>query len=823
MSESRPVDKSPTCYHCGLPVAPGVDLHVLIDGSPRAMCCAGCEAVAQAIVAGGLVDYYRHRDALPEARREAMPAELKQLGLFDHAEFQKSFVRDVGADEREADLILEGITCAACVWLNEQHLARQPGVTAVQVNYATRRARVRWDPARTKLSQVLAAIGEIGYRAHPYDAQRSEQLALKERRVALWRLLVAGFGMMQVMMYAYPVYVAGEGDITPDAVFLMRWASLALTLPVVLYSAAPFFQRAWRDVKLRRLGMDVPVALGVGAAFLASLWATITHSGEVYFDSVTMFVFFLLCGRYLEMLARQRAVRGAEELGRVVPSFAARFLAWPASQTEDVPVLALAAGDVLRIRPGEAIPADGVVIEGQSEADESWLTGESRAVSKRVGDRVACGSVNGGGPLVIRAEHVGEETRLASIKRLMERAAAERPQIVEQADRFAVRFVLVLIVLACGTGLYWWLNDPARAIWIFASVLVVSCPCALSLATPVALTVATDALARAGLLVTRGHAIESLARADLFAFDKTGTLTQGRLILTEVRHAPGADRAQLLAIAAALEQASEHLIGRALIRASGDTRLPLVTELASVPGRGVEGRCEGETLRVGNYAYVAELAGQSPAWMSSGGGSVSVYLGGSGAWLAQFILADTCRSEAASLIAGLRSQGGQVAMLSGDAVETVKAIADELKIDDARGALLPEDKHAAVRQWQEAGHTVAMVGDGINDAPVLAQAHVSVAVGSGTELARTQADLVLLGDSLEPLIRGRLAAIRTLAVIRQNLTWSFAYNVLAIPAAMGGWVTPWMAGIGMSASSLLVVLNALRLRRMPRVRQPREG
>ncbi|GAA5184014.1 heavy metal translocating P-type ATPase [Niveibacterium umoris] len=811
MSEYRPASDLSHCYHCGLPIAPGAVFQVTIAGVARPMCCAGCEAVAQAIVEGGLTEYYRHRDAMPESRREAMPLEIEQLGLFDHAEFQKGFVRAIGEDEREADLILEGITCAACVWLNEQHLARQPGVTAVQVNYATRRARVRWRPAETKLSEVLAAIASIGYRAHPYDAGKSEQLAQRERRNALWRLLVAGFGMMQVMMYAYPVYIAREGDMTPDILALMRWASLVLTLPVVLYSAAPFFQRAWRDLRLRRLGMDVPVAIGVGAAFLASLWATLVGGGEVYYDSVTMFVFLLLCGRFLEMVARQRAVRGAEELARVVPAFAERFIAWPEARTEEVPVMSLAAGDALRVRPGEAIPVDGVVVEGQSEVNESWLTGESRAIAKQAGDRVACGGVNGASPLVVRAEHVGEETRIASIRRLMERASAERPKIVEQADRFAARFVFVLIILAVGSGIAWWFIDPSRAIWIFASVLVVSCPCALSLATPVALTVATDALARIGLLVTRGHAIETLARADLFAFDKTGTLTTGRLTLVETIAAP--DVTDALRLAGALEQASEHLIGRAIAQAAGSARLPPVEGLRSVAGRGVEGHINGRCLRVGNRGFVAELAGPAPDWMQEDAVRTNVYLGGEGGWLAQFMFDDDVREDARDVVSRIERDRARVVILSGDMPAAVEAVARRLGVSDARGGLLPEGKHAAVKSWQAEGRTVAMVGDGINDAPVLAQAHVSVAIGSGTELARTQADLVLLGEALLPLWKGRLLAGRTLRVIRQNLAWSFAYNILAIPAAMLGWVTPWMAGIGMSASSLLVVLNALRLRR----------
>ncbi len=508
----------------------GLDLFVEIGGAPRAMCCAGCQAVAQAIVANGLADYYKHRDALPESPREALPAALQELGLFDHPDVQKNFVRPVGEHEREAALILEGITCAACVWLNEEHIAKQPGVTAVDINYATRRARVRWDENATKLSAILEAIQAIGYRAHPYDVTRSEQLAQKERRTAQWRLFVAGFGMMQVMMYAIPVYLAqvGEGgDMTLDIQQLLRWASLLLTLPVIVYSAAPFFTNAWRDLRFRRVGMDVPVALGVGSAFVASVWATLTAGGEVYFDSVTMFIFFLLTGRYLEMMARQKAARGVEAMARAIPAFAERLPYWPAGEAERVAVANLVAGDCVRVKPGETIPGDGRIIDGESSSDESLLTGESRPIRKAVGDAVTGGSVNITSPLVVKLDRVGEATRLASIRRLMEQAATEKPALVQLADRIAMRFVWVLLALAAVTGLYWLNADPSKALWICVAVLVVSCPCALSLATPAALTVATGALAREGVLVTRGHAIETLARADHWIFDKTGTFDGG--------------------------------------------------------------------------------------------------------------------------------------------------------------------------------------------------------------------------------------------------------------------------------------------------------
>lgn len=809
-----------SCYHCGLPIPAGADFVVEIDHTAREMCCAGCQAVAQAIVANGLADYYKHRDALPESPREALPQSLAEFGLFDHPEVQRNFVRRAegaaGEHEREAALILEGITCAACVWLNESHVRRQSGVTAISINYTTRRARVRWDERITKLSAILEAIAAIGYRAHPYDVGRAEELARKERKEALWRLFVAGFGMMQVMMYAIPVYLA-DGDMTPDIEQLMRWASLILTLPVMLYSAAPFFVSAWRDLQRLRVGMDVPVALGVGAAFAASVWATLSAAGEVYFDSVAMFVFFLLSGRYLEMMARQRAARSVETLARAIPAFATRLEGWPAAGAdagERVAVAELCRADVVRIKPGETVPADGSVLDGESTVDESLLTGESRPVPKVVGDILIGGSVNIASPLVMRVEGVGEETRVAAIQRLMERAAAEKPRLVELADRVAGRFILALLVLAVGTALAWWWIDPSRALWIFVAVLVVSCPCALSLATPAALTVATGALAARGILVTRGHAIEALASADRFVFDKTGTLTAGRMALVDVMPVRS-DVGRALALAAALESGSEHPIARALVAGVADAGLA-VDGLRAATGAGVEGRIEGSVWRLGRPAFVRGLHGDDmPAdvEIKVSAGDTVIALGDAQGWQAFFRLSDSLRPEAAATAGNLGAAGIKLSIFSGDAPAAAARVGAALGIADARGGLSPEDKHAALKALQQAGETVAMVGDGVNDAPVLAQAQVSIAMGAGADLARANADVVLLGNDLRALPEGLVLARRTLGIVRQNLVWAFAYNFLAIPLAMAGWVTPWMAGIGMSASSLLVVLNALRLQK----------
>lgn len=805
------------CYHCGLPVDGAVRYRVRIGGEDRPMCCAGCAAVAEAIAGGGLEAFYAHRDALSE---EAPDEGARDLSVYDLPEVQADFVRSVShpacADAREALLIIEGIRCAACVWLNEQHVGRLPGVLVLDINYATRRARVVWDPAKLQLSAILKAVTEIGYEAWPNDRAHAESVARSERRDALWRLAVAGLGMMQVMMYAWPEYTASDAELPGSIAALMRWASLVLTAPVVCYSAAPFFSRALRDLAARRMGMDLPVALGIGSAFVASLWATVTHSGEVYFDSVTMFVFLLLGGRYLEMLARQRAVRGVEELARVMPALAHRFTAWPPSAgaaTEAVPVARLLAGDHVAVAAGEVFPADGRLAEGRSEVDESLLTGESRPQPRGPGDRVVGGSLNLASPVVLAVEQVGEQTRLAAIRRLIGRASASRPEVVQFADRIAVHFVKALIVLAVLTAAIWLWLDPSQALGVFVAVLVVSCPCALSLATPAALTVGTGVMSRSGLLVTRAHAIETLARVTHVVFDKTGTLTTGTMTLQGVDlSGDRVDAARATAWAAALEGPSTHPIARALRAAAGDGARPSVTALTAVTGQGVEGTVDGRRLRLGRADYVCALSGATPP-ASPAGIATPVWLGDEDGLLARFDLIDTVRSGARELIERLRARGIAVSLLSGDAQGPVTALADELGIADAHARMTPESKRAFIEGLQHEGAVVAMLGDGVNDAPVLAQAQVSVAMGSGTELARAQGDLVLLSERFDALTRGLDIAQSTLRIVRQNLRWAFAYNLLAIPPAMLGWITPWMAGIGMSLSSLGVVLNALRLQR----------
>jgi len=622
--------------------------------------------------------------------------------------------------------------------------------------------------------------------------------------------------MMQVMMYAFPVYIA-NGEMAADIENMMRLASLLLTLPVVLYSSAPFFRHAWRDIKLRRLGMDVPVALGVGAAFAASCWASLTGSGEVYFDSVTMFVFFLLGGRYLEMTARQKALGVTEALAKLLPAFAQKVANFPADRDVLQCVVAdLRPGDHVLVKAGDVVPADGRVIEGVSCANEALLTGESRPVPKAPGDFVTGGSINAESPLIVRVDQVGEGTRLSAIVQLMERAAAEKPKIVELADRIASYFVAVLLVIAVAVAIGWYFVDPSQALWITVSVLVVTCPCALSLATPIALTVAAGALAKDGLLVTRGHAIETLARATHFVFDKTGTLTTGRMHLRAVNLLGDLSEADCLAMVAALEASSEHPIAAAL-RQAVTGELPAVANVLAEPGQGIEAMINGRRCRVGRADYALALAGKSlpdaaSDWLSAD--ETVVVLADVTGCLALFRIGDELRPEAKALIGELHRAGRHVTLLTGDAPSVAGRVARELGIDDVRAGVTPQGKHACVTELQASGAVVAMVGDGVNDAPVLAQAQVSIAMGGGAQLARTQSDFVLLSENLDHLRFGLRRARLTLSIIRQNLWWSFAYNFVALPLAITGYVTPWLAGIGMSASSLLVVLNSLRIQRM---------
>lgn len=809
-------EEKKSCFHCGLPVPKNSTYLVGIDGKQQAMCCPGCQAVAKAIVDGGLSSFYQHRTETSPTARAALPDVLDQLTLYDKPELQRTFVSSDDNNIKQASLILEGIVCAACVWLNERHISALEGVLEFRVNYSTHRARVRWDDTKIKLSDILQAISAIGYLAHPFDSGRMEAVYKKERSTALRRLAVAGLGAIQVMMLAVALYAGDYSGMDAGLENFMRWVSMFIATPVVFYSARAFFSSAWRDLKAKQLGMDVPVSLAIGLAYAASCWATVNQTGQVYFDSVTMFTFFLLAGRFLEMSARQKAGQAAEDLVKLLPAMATRVTG---TGDETISVSELRCGDKVRIKPGESIPADGVILDGRSSINESLLTGESYPLAKTIADKVIGGTVNIESPLLVEVEKVGEDTVLASIQRLLDRAQVEKPSIAKTADRVAAYFVGFLLLLVSLVSLWWWQHDPDQAFWIALSLLVVTCPCALSLATPAAMTAATGALTRLGVLTTRGHALETLAKVTHIVFDKTGTLTKGLLALESTDVFTGLDEQRCLNIAAALELGSEHPVAKvflhkALHPTGSKSEKITASKIEAIPGQGVTGIIEGTQYRLGNLGYIAqEMAPQQNGFSvnTTSTKATQIYLADEKEIIARFYLSDELREQAAESIRALQNMGKQVWLVSGDNEVAVKSVADQLGIKNSRHSMKPEDKLAVIKSLQEQKEVVAMIGDGVNDAPVLAAAQVSIAMGGGTQLAQASADMVLLSEHLPHLVDAVKMAQRSVAIVHQNLTWALVYNGFALPLASMGYIAPWMAAIGMSASSLVVVLNALRL------------
>jgi Cu2+-exporting ATPase len=799
------------CFHCGLPVSHETDFKLEIEGEVRSMCCLGCQAVAQAIVENGLQEYYRHRTAMPATGHELIPAELSKLALYDHPEIQKSFVIENDPHIKQASLILEGITCAACVWLNERHLQQLAGVKAVQVNYANHRARISWDDREIQLSRILKEIQLLGYNAHPYNALKQEELRRKGRSRDIRRIAVTGLSAAQVMMLAVALYAGAALGMDESTAHLLRYVSLLLTLPVFLYTAVPFYISAWHAIKSRYLNMDVPVSLAIITAFAGSVWITLRGEGVVYYDAITMFTLFLLSTRFLERNAREKSVEATENLLKLVPAMSLRLRD---GQQEVVAVLDLVAGDIILVKPGEAVAADGEVAAGISSVDEALLTGESRAVQKEIGDLVIAGSINLEGPLEVRVTGTGENTVLAGIVRLLDRAVAEKPRLALLADQIAGHFTYVLLALTLAVALAWWWHDPDMVLEIVLAVLVVTCPCALSIAAPAAFAAAGSHLLKQGILLTRGHALETLAKVTHVVFDKTGTLTFGKPKLNQVLPFGTLDAHACLRLAASLEQASEHPLAQSFLERIGRNELHSVTEAQNFPGKGVTGLIAGQRYTLGNRMLSPLTLAQEELTLDVAPGATMVWLCDEQKVLAAFEISDELRPDAKGLIDELKSHGLAVSILSGDSNQAVQHFAARLGITDYQGALHPEDKLSAMKAMQAGGAVVAMVGDGVNDAPVLAGADVSLAMGGGTQVARASSDIVLLSEKLPDIWRALRAGQSTMTVMRQNFVWAAGYNLLALPFAAMGYIPPWLAALGMSVSSLVVVLNALRLRQI---------
>lgn len=798
------------CFHCGLPVPPGSDFHSHVLGEERPMCCPGCQAVADAIVDNGMEDYYRHRTEPGSRPADDLKRMLEELSVFDRPEMQKSFVANREGDTREASLILEGIVCSACVWLTERHVRQLPGVISFSVNFSTHRAQVSWDNRQIALSQILQAIAAIGYRAHPYDPNRQDRVFKRERHLLMQRLAVAGLVYLQVMMISLALYFGDYLGINDQLRYFFWWVSLILSTPIVLYSGQAFFKPAWRDLKQKQIGMDLPVSLSIILAYAGSVWAVLTNSGHIYFDSVTMFIALLLGGRLLELSARHKAGEMSESLTRLVPAVAYRIE--PDGSVQAIPAFDLVEGDRVLIRPGDAVPADGIVFEGESSVNAAMLTGESVPESKYPGAELVAGTINMESPLVMAVRKVGQDTLVSSIVRLIDRAQSQKPKISELADRFARKFVLALLgITVVVTGIWLWI-DPGKAFWVAVAILAITCPCSISLATPSAIAVAVGRMARSGLLVTRGYALEGMASATHVVFDKTGTLTDGRLAVQWIEPLTSFSAEALLHWSGSLEQQTEHPVGRAIAAAAKRAvELLPVTDVKNYPGRGMTGMVAGHHLAVGNQRLFAERDIAAPVEFGETA-DLKVLVAVDGQLAGVIHLSDTLRPDAKEALDEIVSLGLKPIILSGDHASRVARMAQDLGVAHAEGGLLPAEKLARVERLQSEGAVVLMVGDGINDAPVLAQAQVSMAMGGGTVIARHSADIVLINDQLRQIPFAIKYSRRVMANIKENLGWSVVYNAIAIPLAAAGFVQPWAAAIGMSLSSILVVGNALRLR-----------
>lgn len=797
---------STPCYHCGLPVPEGTDFTLEIKGQQRAMCCPGCLAVATAICDGGLERFYQYRTS-NVSRPEEVRSDL--LVAYDLPDVQCDYLEKLENGDNQIQLLIGGISCSACAWLIEKHLKKLPGISDVQVNVTSHRAMVSWDPGQLKLSQILGALLDIGYDPRPVTDEAVKALRQQENRRFLQRLGIAGLGMMQAGMIAVGLYAGAFQDIEPVWENYLRWISLIITLPVASFSAFPFYQAAWRSIRQWHLPMDVPVSLAILLAFTASCWATISRSGEVYFDSVAMFTFFLLLGRYLEMRVRHRNDMQAEALGQLLPVTTCRIE--PDGSDCIVPVKALEVGDRIRVAAGDTIPCDGDIEAGVSSVVEAVLTGEQLPVSKTVGDNVSAGTINSENPLVVKVAAVGHHTRLSAILRLVEKARSEKPTQVALADRVAGYFVGAVLLIAVAVGAWWWQHQPEQALWVVLSVLVVTCPCALSLATPAAIAVATGELRRQGFLVSRGQVLEVLSTADELVFDKTGTLTLGNMSIAKVEALADQTEARVLSLAATLELGSRHPIARAF---SGIETIADPSQVAQQVGAGISAVIQGVDYAIGQPQYVADKLGfKLPRLPDTTSGQIPLLLGEKARPLGWILLQDQVRTGAREAIAQLQQLNVGVTLLSGDRQQAVSDMATTLAVNAYRGAMTPRQKLSWVNDRQQQGHRVLMVGDGINDVPVLSGADASVALGDASDFARIHADSILLSGNLETLPVAIRLARRTRGVIRQNLIWALLYNLLALPLAACGYIPPWAAAIGMSLSSLIVVVNALRLGR----------
>ncbi|MCU7905664.1 MAG: heavy metal translocating P-type ATPase [Candidatus Thiodiazotropha sp. (ex Epidulcina cf. delphinae)] len=819
-------DTSVVCFHCSLPVPPAEDIVAEIEGGLRLFCCSGCKAVCEAIYEAGLDGFYQRT---PEDACLAPPPEIpKELALYDLDDVQEEFVGEL-TEEREIHLLIEGIHCAACVWLIEHTLNALPGVSSAQVNLSGKRLHVKWHNSAITLSRIIQRLGRIGYAAVPYDPEVAEGALKKHNRHLLYRMAFAAFGMMNLLWISIALYSgASEGEFRS----LFHWVGFALATPVLLYSGYPFYKGAWSGLRNLHLGMDLPIAIGASITYLYSVYVTVTGSivGEVYYDTVVNFLFVILVGRYLEAMSKRQAVAATQRLLDLQPRVATRL---ESGDEKIVPIRAINIEDVVLVKPGERIPADGVIVEGGSAVDEAMLTGESRAVLKSVDDTVSAGTINGHGMLKIIVKGMLKNTALGRIIGLVEAAQGSKAPIQCLADRIVPWFVAVTLVLGTSTFLFWMSSSFEIALLAATSVLIITCPCAFGLATPMSIAVASGLGAKYGILVKNGEVLETLSSIDQVIFDKTGTLTEGGLsvvgIYTEegrwresLDDTPSRDIADLMLKLAAVERFSEHPTAQAVADwvdvFAEETPKPNAGEFYYQPGLGVAATVAGERVLAGTETLMTsqgidqsdhfDQIAKSLDVQGIGSFRVAVNVGQVGL----IAVEDRIRKDAKGLISALKADGLQLTLLSGDRRQAAQAIAKRLGGLDVIAEVLPEEKDQVVQRLQEQGQRVAMVGDGVNDAPALVRADVGIAMGSGTDVSIASADIVLMSSELEKVRLAIGLSRRTLLTIRRNIGISITYNLIMVPLAMAAIVTPLVAAISMPLSSLAVIGNSSRIR-----------
>ncbi|MFT6955287.1 MAG: Cu2+-exporting ATPase [Halieaceae bacterium] len=799
------LNSAETCYHCGEPVLDWPSYKATVGGTEQAMCCPGCKAVAELIDDSGMAQFYQQRTAFNDTPLPADSADVSQFQAYDLAELQATFTTVDTQGNATASLLLGGISCAACTWLIETSLGKIRGVIRSNVSLQHSKLEVAYDPKLVKTSTLFNKVSALGYTVQPYEASVQRDQLITENRSDLRRLAVAWLGMMQVGMFGIALHAGDIQGMAVEYQLLLRWVSLLVASFVVYFSARPFFESAWRHLRQGALVMDLPVALAIGIAWVASMVATMSGRGQVYFDSVVMFTALLLLARYFEHSVRRRnSLNWLNVQGNLPLTVTLR----QGDSWTSAPRQSLTSGAKVLVKPGATIPVDGEIIEGESAVGEHTFTGEQLPRPVGVGDEVFAGTVNLEGALEVRLSGNFSDTRLARLQRSSQLGRRSKPEIALLADRLASKFVAVILFITCSTALAWSFIDPSKALWIALSVLVISCPCALSLATPSALASAAAALRRCGIMVSGDNALASLAQTTHLVCDKTGTLTEGKFGIKRVVILGSSSKDAVLSTAACLQQYSNHPIAKAF---RGSPACDAASELKYVVGAGIAGTLNDCRYRMGSEAFCRELQPSLPT--PPNGGSYWIALVSERQVLAWIDFDDPLREEATAVLQQAKNQGLTLIMLTGDSGQQGQHLASRLGIDDFQTGLSPEQKMARVEQLQDTGAIVTMVGDGLNDAPVLARANTSIAMANAADLTRTQADLVIVDGGLETVTLAMQKAKFCRRVMLQNLVWALSYNLCAIPLAVSGMVAPWMAAVGMSLSSLLVVANSLRLNR----------